>query len=69
MLKARLDKTLSANIFNSTILLAMLCTNKMWATTKKDREWVRPRELSKDPCWEYPCVSKFEARLFGSEAE
>ena len=38
VLKAKLDKTLHATLFNSTILPAMLYASKMWATTKKEEK-------------------------------
>ena len=36
MLKAKLDKTLHANLFNCTTLPAMIYSSKTWATMKKD---------------------------------
>ena len=38
VLKAKLNNTLGANFFNSTVLLAMLYTNKTWATMEKEEQ-------------------------------
>ena len=37
LFKAKLDKTLCADLFNSPILLVMLHASEMWAITKKNR--------------------------------
>ena len=38
VLKTKLDKTLRANLFNNTGLPAMLYTNEIWMTTKKEED-------------------------------
>ena len=37
VLKAMLNKTLRANLFNSTVFLAMLYASETWAATTKER--------------------------------
>ena len=46
VLKAKLDKTLHANLFNSIILPLMLYASEMWATMKKEelRDWLQHEE-------------------------
>ena len=44
VLKAKLDKTVYANLFNITILSAMLYTSEIWATIRKKEQWQRSME-------------------------
>ena len=50
-IKPKLDKTLSANLFKSTILSAMLYASGMWA----------------DPCRKYCCMSISKGRNLRAE--
>ena len=38
VLKTKLDKTLRTNLFNNTVLLAMLYASETWATMKKEEQ-------------------------------
>ena len=46
VVKGKPDKTLSANLFNSTILPVMLYASEMWAATKKEEQTQRATERS-----------------------
>ena len=63
VLKAKLDKTLCAHLFNSTVLSVILYASETLATQRrKNSDWLWHRELWKDPCWKYCCMSTSEAR-------
>ena len=40
VLKAKIDKPLHTNLFNNSVLMAILYTSKIWYTTKKKQQWL-----------------------------
>ena len=62
VLKIKLDKTLHANVFNNTILHAMLRVSKTWATMKKEHCLFQLGGLWEYLCWEYHWQWEFWSR-------